>query len=176
MSKDEIILPPKGAVFELITQLEEYIPKKNQWVIFEIFGLLKSSIAVQKIFEKHFSRYGLSQGRFAVLITLMMKKEQRWTPLTLANHLEVTKGTMAGLLKGLESDGYIKRVKNAEDGRSHYIKFSPQGLVKFNRILPDHFSRIISYSSALKDLEIDKLNQTLNDLTQKLLLLVEDVK
>jgi DNA-binding MarR family transcriptional regulator len=94
-------------------------------------------------------RYELSEGKFIVLQLLRQAPQSRLTPSALAQAAGVTRGTMTGLLAGLERSGLVKRTRHPEDGRMAHIELTEQALELFERVLPERVSRIMGFMSAL---------------------------
>jgi DNA-binding MarR family transcriptional regulator len=95
------------------------------------------------------ARYELSEGKLAVLQVLRQTSQDRLTPSALAEAAGVTRGTMTGLLAGLERSGLVRRTQHPEDGRMVHIELTEQALELFERILPERVSRITRFMSAL---------------------------
>ena len=87
------------------------------------------------------AEYGISEGRLRVLAILMCRGEPA-THSELAECSGVTKGTMTGLIDGLERDGFVRRQPSEEDRRATLIGLTPAGQASLDRILPDHLSRL----------------------------------
>ena len=112
---------------------------------------------VERNVEPHFARYGLSQGRFIVLLALRRRPEHTATPADLADHAAVTRATMTGLLDGLEKDGLVERSHRKDDRRSLDVRLTKKGLTLIERILPDHYERIGELMSKLNKAEKKQL-------------------
>ncbi|MCG8564277.1 MAG: bifunctional helix-turn-helix transcriptional regulator/GNAT family N-acetyltransferase [Desulfobacterales bacterium] len=104
-------------------------------------------------FEKLLSRYGLSQGRFLILVVLNRAPDQPATPSELAGKIGVTKATMTGLVRGLERDGLISRRAGTTDKRQRMIRLTPLGLERLEKILPDYYDRAAHAMAVLNPLE-----------------------
>jgi DNA-binding MarR family transcriptional regulator len=102
------------------------------WVAGDIF-------AQQQAF---FGRYDLSEGKLVVLQLLHQAPQSRLTPTALAEAANVTRGTMTGLLAGLERSGLVKRTQHPEDGRMFSIEPTEQAFDLLERILPESVQHI----------------------------------
>ncbi|MEO6420840.1 MAG: MarR family transcriptional regulator [Polyangiaceae bacterium] len=98
----------------------------------------KNMIALNEV---KFARLGLSNGRFGVLI-MLYDHDTGLTPAELAENAAVSRGTITGLLQGLEQDGYVKRVARTDDRRMVTIQLTAAGSKLLDKILPEHFRRI----------------------------------
>ena len=95
------------------------------------------------------ARNELSEGKFVVLQLLHQAPQSRLTPSALADAAHVTRGTMTGLLAGLERSGLVTRTQHPEDGRMAHIELTERALELFERVLPERVSHIMQFMSAL---------------------------
>jgi DNA-binding MarR family transcriptional regulator len=95
------------------------------------------------------ARYGLGEGRFSVLVLLLSNQPEPLSHSELADLSCVTKGSITGLVDGLEHDGYVKREDSGEDRRVRLISLTPAGRQLIEKVLPDHFRRIKELMGAL---------------------------
>lgn len=79
------------------------------------------------IFERWADRFGLSEGRFQILVRLKHQPSGRFTMGELAEILDVTPRTVTGLVDNLERAGLVKRVDDPNDRRSVYTELTDQG-------------------------------------------------
>jgi DNA-binding MarR family transcriptional regulator len=125
-----------------------------------LLTLLAAAREVGRFKETHFARYGLSDGRFFILMQLRRAKEadgSSLTPADLAERSCVSRATVTGLLDGLEKDGLISRLPRQDDRRMVDIRITDQGLKLLERTLPDHFARLGSVMNALGKAEKETL-------------------
>ncbi len=101
--------------------------------------------------QAFFGRYDLSEGKLVVLQLLRQAPQYRLTPSALAEAVGVTRGTMTGLLAGLERSGLVKRTQHPEDGRMFSIELTGQALELFERILPERINHIVAFMSCLTE-------------------------
>ena len=99
--------------------------------------------------QAFFGRYELSEGKLVVLQLLRQAPHYRLTPSALAEAAGVTRGTMTGLLAGLERSGLVKRTVHPEDGRMFSIELTEAALDLFERILPERINRTVEFMSSL---------------------------
>jgi DNA-binding MarR family transcriptional regulator len=92
--------------------------------------------------QNYLGRYGLSDGRIAVLMHLRTAPEYRLTPSELAERMFVTRGTMTGLLDGLEHVGLLERKLHTEDRRMLTIQLTQKGIDLLAELMPAHIQRI----------------------------------
>jgi DNA-binding MarR family transcriptional regulator len=61
----------------------------------------------------------------------------------LCKEMAMTKGTVSGIIKRLETAGYVQKIKHKEDMRNTYVMFSEKGYCfakKFRETIIDSFS------------------------------------
>ena len=79
------------------------------------------------LMERWADHYGLSEGRFQILMRLNHQTDGRLTMGDLAEMLDVSPRTVTGLVDNLERDGMAKRVDDPADRRSVYAELTDQG-------------------------------------------------
>lgn len=127
-------------------------------------AFLNTTADVYEALDTHFARYGLSMGKFTVLMQLLQTGEQGLTPSECAERAGVTRGTITGLLDGLERNGWVKRQPHPVDRRMLTVQLTPKGQQLLDEMLPDHFCRT---TSLMANLTADE-KKTLIDLLAKL--------
>ena len=128
------------------------------WVAREVF-------AAQQAF---YDRFELSEGKLVVLLLLHQAPHYRLTPSALAEAAGVTRGTMTGLLAGLERSGLVKRTEHPEDGRMFSIELTQSALDLFEQMLPQRFEHIEEFMSSLTEEEQHQLRALLEKMTRGL--------
>ena len=113
--------------------------------------LLKVGSDLLTGFEKMLRGYGLSQGRFLILIVMNRQPDEETTPSVLAEKIGVTRATMTGLINGLVRDGLIERYARADDRRGVNLKLTRMGRDLLEGLLPDYWSRIFTLMGGLDD-------------------------
>lgn len=101
----------------------------------------------------HFARYGLSQGRFIIMVLLNKSPDLSLSPSELADMSCVSRATVTGLLDGLERDGLVKRVFTPDDRRSYSVCLTHKGKKVIDKVLPDHFRRLAGVMANLSETE-----------------------
>ncbi len=128
----------------------------------ELFlSFMKASQKMLKIIDIHFNRFGISKNKFNILIILFTNPNKDGLTLTeLAKEIAVTKSTITGLIDGLESANYIKRVhRKLTDRRKTQIVLTNKGNIFLKKILPDHFERLSNIFSDLSNEKKNSLNE-----------------
>ncbi len=87
-------------------------------------------------------RFGLSDGRFRVLLVLVLAGDAAMTPSDLAERAGVTRATITGLLDGLEQSGMVMREPHPSDRRRLIVRLSEHGNQVLRQAIPAHFGAI----------------------------------
>ena len=103
-------------------------------------AFLNATAEVYTAFDAHFERYGLSAGKFTILMQLYIAKRDL-SPSEFANRANVTRATITGLLDRLEREGLVERKAHSNDRRMLTIHLTEQGKRLVEKALPDHFCR-----------------------------------
>ena len=103
-------------------------------------AFLDTTAEVYAAFDKHFERFGLSAGKFTILMQLYTAK-RGLSPSEFANRANVTRATITGLLDRLEREGLVERKAHSNDRRMLTITLTEQGKKLVDRVLPEHFCR-----------------------------------
>ncbi|NJL10289.1 MAG: MarR family transcriptional regulator [Calothrix sp. SM1_7_51] len=125
---------------ESFQELEQDFPDFDLESVETCLAFLNATTEVYAAFDAHFERYGLSAGKFTVLMQLYTAK-QAIPPSEFAERANVTRATITGLLDGLEREGFIQRKPHARDRRMLTIHLTDSGTALIESILPDHFCR-----------------------------------
>lgn len=105
-------------------------------------SLFAGSVRLVRTVDSHLQRYGLSSGRFAVLITLGAAPEGRHTPSAIAERIAVRRPTVTGIVNGLESAGLVRRSADPTSRRNQLVELTERGRRLVAEIAPDHFGRL----------------------------------
>ena len=159
MMKEKIVLVPKDpAVQELIAEFPNTAPE----AIESMFKFLKVATYMNIKRESLFIEYGLTLGRFNLLLLLKQEKSKSLSPSELAKRTSVSRGTMTQFLDALEKDGFAERVADPHDKRSMLVQLTPKAEETIRRILPNYLKRMEQFISVLNP-EEQKLWLTINE-------------
>ncbi|MGW1518555.1 MarR family winged helix-turn-helix transcriptional regulator [Streptomyces sp. NPDC002287] len=103
--------------------------------------LISAGARVGRAAEAHFSRFGLSTGRYRLLADLEGCGGEK-SPSRLAADLDVSRATVTGLVDGLERDGLVARRASVEDGRGAVVVLTARGAQRLREMAPEHFGRL----------------------------------
>ena len=152
--------------YERIQRLAERIGAKDfdPGTLETYLLLLSVTDELREIGNAKLSCHGLGEGRITVLVLLLENQPEPLSHSRLADLLGVTKGSITGLVDGLEHDGLVKRCEAREDRRTRLIEITPAGLEMVNTYLPEKFRGIERLMAGLTPAE----RETLASLLQKL--------
>ncbi|GAA3115336.1 MarR family winged helix-turn-helix transcriptional regulator [Streptosporangium carneum] len=103
--------------------------------------LMAAGAQLDRASEVHFSRFGLSTGRYRLLTDLEDSDGEK-APSQLAKSLGVSRATITGLVNGLEREGLVARRASVEDGRGAVVVLTARGAQRLRDMAADHFARL----------------------------------
>lgn len=126
-------------------------------------ALLLKSVASEltAYLQQSLEQYGISEGRMRVL-GYLLEQDKPASHSELAEATGVTKGTVTGLIDGLESDGHVRRVACCHDRRVSFIEMTKKGEKMLQRIMPGHLGRLSELMDGLSKAERKQLIQLLD--------------
>jgi DNA-binding MarR family transcriptional regulator len=128
--------------FEKIEQLARGVPGLDREAIRACVPLLYFHREFDGALEQHYQAYGLSRGRWQVLMALYKASKEGLTPAELADLAGVTRAAMTGLVDGLVETGHVARGDEGEDRRTYRVRLTPRGTDFIASVLPDHLRRM----------------------------------
>lgn len=154
---------------EIFNEYSSRFPGINADAVETCITLLRTASDISKILDEHFFKYDISEGKFTILMLLYRQSDYQLTPISLSQKAEVTKGTMTGLITGLQNQGFIEKIPNPCDQRGYFVRLSSKGLCLLEEILPIHYTLIAKLMSGLEDGQLKELTSLLNFLSKNLL-------
>ncbi|MCB5163768.1 MarR family transcriptional regulator [Streptomyces bambusae] len=122
-------------------QVERYGLDADPQSVLVAVRLMDAGARLDRASEVHFSRSGLSAGRYRVLVDLEDADGEK-SPSRLAQSLGVSRATVTGLVDGLEREGLVARRASAEDGRGSVVVLTARGAQRLRDMAGDHFARL----------------------------------
>ncbi|MEE9240780.1 MAG: MarR family transcriptional regulator [bacterium] len=146
---------------DLIDSVASIYPELDPTAVETCYFLLRTGSDVLSAFDENLSRHQMSQSRFIVLLLLnrleLVEEPEEMSPSSLAEWAGVSRGTMTGLLDGLEREGLIERHLHNGDRRKFSIRMTKKGRETLNRIFPDYYNRIGGLMAELDEKERETL-------------------
>lgn len=152
--------------YEALLAMAHRYPELNVTAVESCLTFLRTSADVHGLLDEHFATHGLSMGKFTVLMLLYkadrdLLPEEFLTPSECATMAGVTKGTITGLLDGLERQGWLERRPHPEDRRRLIIALTAEGRSRLEALLPNHFRLIGDMTARLTSAEMEQLQALL---------------
>jgi len=123
------VLRPQECKGELLQRLAQRYPNLDPVGMHIISHIQSIARLISASMSADLASYGLSEGKFYVLGCLLSMEtfdHADPSPSDIAERLGVTRGTITGLLDGLERDGYIVRYDDSNDRRALRIRMTPK--------------------------------------------------
>lgn len=137
MSK--ILISQAPVTEEFLASLNTHFPECDAYSFYTYLTIRKVTSDLENALESYFSLYGVSSGRF-MLLMILSANENGMMPSELAQQCGVTQATVSGLLNGLEKAQLIVRETHNHDGRAYVIKLSPKGEELLKKVKPEFLS------------------------------------
>ncbi len=135
--------------YECLLDAAEKYPTLNPSSAEAFLNLLRTSDLVFAAESVHLAKYGITQGRFTVLMLLSRMCEESLSPAELADKSGVTRATMSGLLDTMERDGLVTRSISPTDRRAVEVLLTVAGHDLVEAVLPGYFARVEEMISPL---------------------------
>jgi len=146
-------------------QIERYDLDVDAQAILVAARLMAAGAKLAQASEIHFSKFGLSTGRYRLLADLEDHGGEE-LPSQLAEHLGVTRATVTGLIDTLARDGLVARRASAEDGRQRTVVLTESGASKLREMAAEHFAWLESMVGLLAIEERSVFLELLGRITQ----------
>lgn len=130
---------------ELVSEYKDLSPKSIETAL--LFIRVASQINVSR--EALFCRFGLTSGRYTILMMLRHEKTRSLLPSELAERSGVTRATMTQFVDALEKDEFVKREDHPDDRRAMQVKLTSQGEARLKEVLPEHLARLSHFTRIL---------------------------
>lgn len=128
------------------------------------FALYSTSLAMEQLYRKLLQDLHLTYPQYLVMLCLWEKKEL--AVMELGNLLRLESGTMTPLLKRMEKDGLVSRVRSKEDERKVMITLTAQGKRLKDKAL--NVPKKVLDCSCMGKTELLKLKSNLDSLREKI--------
>ena len=92
-----------------------------------LLSLVRTSALMQKLSDRFFSQFGLTDVQFNILMILKEHGSAGMSQQDLSEHLIVTKSNVVGLIDRLERSGCVLRMSHPSDRRFNQIVLTPKG-------------------------------------------------
>ncbi len=103
-------------------------PPPNEWLLLDqqlCFALYSASLAMTKLYKPLLEPLGLTYPQYLVMLVLW--QGDGLTVSQLGERLALDSGTLTPLLKRLETQGLVQRLRDAADERRVLLQLTPAG-------------------------------------------------
>lgn len=107
-----------------------------------LLSLVRTSSLMQKLSDRFFSRFGLTDVQFNILMILKEHGSAGLSQQELSEHLIVTKSNVVGLIDRLERAGFVRRVAHPSDRRFNQIVLTPKGEKLETKVEESYFKEV----------------------------------
>jgi DNA-binding MarR family transcriptional regulator len=118
-----------------------------------LLSLVRTSSLMQKLSDRFFSQFGLTDVQFNILMILKEHGSEGLSQQELSEHLIVTKSNVVGLIDRLERGDYVKRVSHPSDRRFNQIVLTPKGQKLEARVEKSYFKEVDKMMNVLSSTE-----------------------
>jgi MarR family transcriptional repressor of emrRAB len=154
--------------YEAIRQRSERYPEIDPGAVEAFLWLLRTATDTLSAFECFLKHFGMSQGKFTVMMLLNRNPEQGVNPSELAERAGVTRATMTGLLEGLEREKMISRNNDRNDRRRAVVKLTSSARAFMDALLPDYYTRIHDLMIDLTESDKRQFTKLLNKIGNRI--------
>jgi DNA-binding MarR family transcriptional regulator len=161
----EIISEGKKQIYkELLADFPEYFPDAVEAAIYFIHTAAQFNIRREAAFE----RFGLTFGRFTLLMLLRGEANHSLSPSELAKRSQVGRATMTQFIDALEKDGLVKRADDSRDRRATLVELTSKGEGLLKRTIPEFLKTLSLFTKILNRNERKQLLHLMEKLTHGL--------
>lgn len=133
----------------------------GEHLLIEIF---KSYGTLSREFARLFTRYGLSEPQFNILVLLAKVNPDGLLLTEIGRRMLVTKANITGLVDRLERQGLVRRMSVPEDRRTRRTYITDKGIDLLDSIFPVYCSMLNRLMALLGDDEKERLVDALGRL------------
>lgn len=134
--------------------------KETRLSLSSLIALSRADQKVGKLSYETIRPSGLTTSQFAVLEVLYSKGDLKICQII--DSILTTSGNITVIIKNLEKEGFIKKLKDPEDSRAVLISLTEKGKEVIESILPKHFENIKNIFSILDEEEKEQLIKILS--------------
>lgn len=124
-------------------------PEMDQPAAKRALQTLQSASFLLRDLEQLFSRHGLSQTRFLILIVLE-REGGRLTGREIRERIDISRPVLTTTLKGLKREAYVGLEEVEKDARALEAVLLDAGRAKLHELLPEYFTLISRAGSQMR--------------------------
>ena len=131
-----------------------------------LLSLVRTSTLMQKLSDRFFSRFNLTDAQFNILMILKEYGGEGLSQQELSEHLIVTKSNMVGLVDRLERAGYVERKPHPTDRRFNQIVLTSKGQRLEQQVEQSYFQEVDKMMNVLSASQKKALIQAVDSIRQ----------
>jgi DNA-binding MarR family transcriptional regulator len=116
--------------------------KLDDLTFYSVYSVLQTGMWLLNDLESYLKPFGLSQGRLAILLSILESKEGHINPKYIAEITGRSRPTIARMIEKLELKGLIEVKAVIEDARQKQVRLSSKGQALLEQIIPEYNKRI----------------------------------
>jgi len=153
---------PGDHVDHLIEQWRQERPDLDVSPMAVIARISRLCRILERRIEDAYAEYGLNQAQFGVLAALRRAGPPYClSPTALYNSQLISSGAMTNRMERLAAAGYVRRVRDKDDGRSMLVVLTPKGKRLIDKVLTLHYENEHRLLASLSERERDSLARIL---------------
>lgn len=153
---------------ELFTRYQKQFKNINPETVLTYLDFEKTSSRAAQVVDQFLDSESLTESRFICLMLLYRQVDRPLKPSELAHGAGVKRGTITGVIDGLERSGWVNKIKNKDDKRSLEVSLSQQGIAKIERVLPQVYALDNQLMQGISTAEMTAFRQTLDKINQNI--------
>ncbi|MCP4176153.1 MAG: hypothetical protein GY756_00125 [bacterium] len=124
---------------------------------YSMLSILQGGLWLQNDIEKFLKDYGISHGRFSILISILESSDKSMLPIEMARKLGKSKPTISKMIQKLEDDKYLITRIDINDGRTKRLVLTKKANDLLDNVIPLYNKRLAEMSSGLTDTDKSRL-------------------
>jgi len=129
---------------------------------YSLLAVLQAGMWLQSDLEKFCEPFGLSHGRFSILLAILDKTEGGVIGNELATRLGVAKPTITKMVTKLIDDGFIESVTDTSDSRKKRYSITGKASALLDNVVPGYVRRLREMTAGLTKDDKHHLLETLS--------------
>lgn len=131
-----------------------------------LLNVIQTASMLQKLSDRFFSRFGVTDAQFNMLMILKDSSEEGLSQQELSQRLIVTKSNVVGLVDRLERAGYLKREAHSTDRRFNRIVLTAEGRDLVDRVEKVYFEEVDQMMNVLSEGQKEALISAMNQIRE----------
>src|SRR5262245_41461471 len=131
-----------------------------------LLSLVRTASLMQKLSDRFFSRFGLTDTQFNILMILSEHRNHGLNQQELSEHLIVTTSNVVGLIDRLEKSGYVSRNPHATDRRFNQVVLTRRGERLVGRVEESYFREVDKMMNVLSTSEKKAVIKAMENIRQ----------